>query len=151
MKRVIPISIILLLFVFVYATQSTVNRYVGSGEVLKNTKTLILNDTIPDNDTSWCTVLNINQYPGEWYSIGFDIDSLTGGNSAISGEVLIRQGNEKGNLQVYTSLYTLSDEIDTTLHISNQVDPMTFMQVGVANTHATDTIWCRYLGVGKTE
>ena len=150
MKKLFLIGL-LLPFVLVNATQSTVNRYDGSGDVLKHTKTLILNDTIPDNDTSWCTELNINLNPGEWYSIGFDIDSLTGGNSAISGEVLIRQGDESGNLQVYTSIYTLSDEIDTSLNISNLVEPMTFMQVGVANTHATDTIWCRYLGTGKTQ
>lgn len=148
MKKTLTIGMILLLFTLVYATESIADRYVPQGEVLVNTKTLVLNDTTRDNDTMWCTELNISKHPGEFYSIGFDIDAI---NTTVAGEILMRQGNEKGNLQFYTSLFTLSDEVDTTLDITTDVLPMTWLQIGVTDTDNTDSLEVDYLNINKTQ
>jgi len=139
----------LMSWVMLYATQSTADRYVPQGEVLKNTNTVVIVDTVVHNDTMWCTQLNISKYPGEFYSIGFDIDAIAAGT--IAGEILMRQGNEKGNPQVYTSLFALSAAVDTTLDITTDVLPMTWLQLGVTNTDNTASIEVDYLNINKTQ
>lgn len=148
MKKLFLISLMLLFSGLTYATDSKADRYIPQGEVLKHTKTLVLNDTVRDNDTMWCTELNISNYSGEFYSIGFDIDAI---NTTVAGEILIRQGNEKGNLQFYTSLFALSAAVDTTLDITTDVQPMVWLQVGITDTDDTDSLEVDYLSINKTQ
>lgn len=149
MKKLFLISLLLLFVGMGYATQSTTDRYEASGVVLKNTKTVVITDTVVHNDTMWCTELNISKYPGEFYSIGYDIDAISAGT--IAGEILIRQGNEKGNLQVYTTLVTLSAAVDMSTTVTTDVEPMTWLQLGVTNTDNSASIEVDYLSITKTE
>jgi len=149
MKKLFLIGLLLLFWGMLYATQSIADRYEASSVVLKNTKTVVITDTVVHNDTMWCTELNISKFPGEFYSIGYDIDAISAGT--IAGEILIRQGNEKGNLQVYTTLVTLSTEVDMSKTITTDVEPMTWLQLGVTNTDNSASIEVDYLSITKTE
>lgn len=139
MKRIIYITLCMLIAI-AFATQSKSDRYQPNGEILipGATKIFIIDDTLPKQDTIWTSEIYLGSGFEGNFSISFDLDAL---NSAVTGSVLMRQGNERGNLGYKTTLFTYSAAVDTTIVIGSYVAEMYVIQFGFSNTSATDSIY----------
>lgn len=112
---------------------------IGDNDLLLTDGTNFDDEHIVGAETLWTDIYGFyNEQFGGYFSISIDIDTFNGCSSKV--EIILEQGDDDEQLNVVTSLltYDAATDWDTSIVISNDVNPMAFFRLGLFDANGSN-------------